>query len=65
MEIEIKDLKAGDVFVLDGEGYTAKKVDVSKIGKHGRAKVRVEVKNNKTNEEKIIIRISTEKIEKK
>ena len=65
MEIEIQNLKSGDVFVLDNEEYTAKKVDVSKVGKHGRAKVRVEAKNNKTNEEKVIIRVSSEKVEKK
>jgi len=63
--MEIKDLKAGDVFVLDGDEYNVKKIEVSKIGKHGRAKVRIEVKNNKTKEDKILIRVSTEVVEKK
>ena len=63
--IEIQELKKGDVFVLDNETYRVKSIEVSKIGKHGRAKVRLEVINLKTNEEKIMIRISTEKVEKK
>ena len=63
--IEIQELKKGDVFVLDNEEYRVKNVEVSKIGKHGRAKVRLEVINLKTNEEKVMIRISTEKVEKK
>ena len=63
--IEIQELKKGDVFVLDNESYRVKNIEVSKIGKHGRAKVRLEVINVKTNEEKIMIRVSTEKVEKK
>ena len=63
--IEIQELKKGDVFVLDSEVYKIKNIEVSKIGKHGRAKVRLEVVNVKTSEEKVLIRISTEKVEKK
>jgi len=62
--MEIKDLKKEDVFVLDGEEYKVKNIEVSKVGKHGRAKVRLEVVNSK-NEEKVLIRVSTEKVEKK
>ena len=63
--MEIQDLKKGDVFVLDNETYKIKEIEVSKVGKHGRAKVRLEVINVKTNEEKVMIRVSTEKVEKK
>jgi len=63
--IEIQELKKGDVFVLDSEVYKIKNIEVSKIGKHGRAKVRLEVVNVKTSEEKVLIRVSTEKVEKK
>ena len=63
--IEIQELKKGDVFILDNETYKVKEIEVSKVGKHGRAKVRVEVRNNKTNENKTIIRVSIEKVEKK
>ena len=63
--MEIQDLKKGDVFALDNETYKIKEIEVSKVGKHGRAKVRLEVINVKTNEEKVMIRVSTEKVEKK
>ena len=63
--IEIQELKKGDVFVLDSEVYKIKNIEVSKIGKHGRAKVRLEVVNVKTSEEKVLIRVSTEKVDKK
>jgi len=63
--IEIQELKKGDVFILDNETYKVKEIEVSKVGKHGRAKVRLEVVNVKTSEEKVLIRISTEKVEKK
>ena len=62
--MEIKDLKENDVFILEGEEYTVKKIEVSKIGKHGRSKVRVEVKT-KSGDDKILIRVSTEQITKK
>ena len=63
--IEIQELKKGDMFILDNEKYKVKNIEVSKIGKHGRAKVRLEVVNVKTSEEKVLIRVSTEKVEKK
>jgi len=63
--IEIRELKKGDVFSLDNEIYKIKEIEVSKVGKHGRAKVRLEVVNVKTNEEKVMIRVSTEKVERK
>jgi len=63
--MEIKDLKKEDVFVLDDVEYKVKNIEVSKVGKHGRAKVRIEVVNTKNSEEKVLIRVSTEKVEKK
>ena len=62
--MEIKELKTNDKFVLEGEEYTVKKIEVSKIGKHGRAKVRIEAKTKK-NEDRILIRVSDEQVEKK
>ena len=62
---EIQELKKGDVFVIDNETYRVKNIEVSKIGKHGRAKVRLEVVDLKNNEKKVMIRISTEKVERK
>ena len=63
--IEIQELKKGDMFILDNEKYKVKNIEVSKIGKHGRAKVRLEVIDLKNNEEKVLIRVSTEMVEKK
>lgn len=63
--IEIQELKKNDIFVIDNETYKVKNIEVSKIGKHGRAKVRLEVIDLRNNEEKVMIRVSTEKVEKK
>ena len=63
--IEIQELKNGDTFILDNEKYKVKNIEVSKIGKHGRAKVRLEVIDLKNNEEKVLIRVSTEMVEKR
>ena len=63
--IEIQELKKEDTFILDNERYKVKNIEVSKIGKHGRAKVRLEVIDLKNNEEKVLIRVSTEMVEKK
>ncbi len=63
--MEIKDLQRGDVFVLDDVEYKVKNIEVSKVGKHGRAKVRLEVVNTQNSEERVLIRVSTEKVEKK
>ena len=58
-----------DQRTLEQEEFASRKIskniEVSKIGKHGRAKVRLEVVNVKTSEEKVLIRVSTEKVEKK
>lgn len=62
--MEIQELKKGDIFVLDNEEYKVKSIEVSKVGKHGRSKVRLEVIDS-NNEEKVLIRVSTEKVEKK
>lgn len=62
--MEIKDLKEKNVFVLEDEEYTVKKIEVSKIGKHGKAKVRIEAKT-KSGDDKILIRVSDEQVEKK
>jgi len=40
--INATEAKVGTNILLEGEPYTVKKMDVSKTGKHGHAKVRVE-----------------------
>ncbi|MBN1376773.1 translation initiation factor IF-5A [Candidatus Woesearchaeota archaeon] len=41
---EIKSLKIGDTIVLDNEACVVQKIQVSRPGKHGHAKVRVEAR---------------------
>ena len=53
--VKAKDLKKGDRILYEGEILEVTKVEVSNIGKHGRAKVRIEAKNKK-GEEKVLIR---------
>lgn len=40
--IHATEARTGTNIVIDGEPYTVKKIDVSKTGKHGSAKVRIE-----------------------
>ncbi len=40
--INATEAKVGTNILLDGEPYTVKKMDVSKTGKHGHSKVRIE-----------------------
>lgn len=40
--INATEAKVGTNIILDGEAYTVKKVDISKTGKHGHSKCRIE-----------------------
>ncbi|MFH1586033.1 MAG: translation initiation factor IF-5A [archaeon] len=40
--INATEARVGTNIILDGEAYTIKKIDVSKTGKHGHAKCRIE-----------------------
>ncbi len=40
--INATEAKVGTNILLDGEPYTIKKIDISKTGKHGHAKARIE-----------------------
>jgi len=58
------ELKPGDKILVFGQTFTVKKVEFSEKGvKQGRTKVRVEAVNEKTGEEKIIIRLAKEEVE--
>ncbi len=57
-----KDLKKGDKIVLDNENLIVEKIEVSKIGKHGKSKCRLECLNNK-NEKKIFIVLADDEIQ--
>ena len=56
-----KDLKKGDKIIFEGLNLTIEKVEVSKIGKHGKAKCRLETLDE-NNEKKIFITLAEEDI---
>jgi len=61
---QFSELKEGDKIVVFGETLLVKKVELSEKGvKQGRTKCRVEALNEKTGEEKVIIRLAEEEVE--
>ena len=40
--VDASSMKLGGYMIIDGEAYTIKSLDISKTGKHGHAKVRLE-----------------------
>ncbi len=52
--ISATEAKPGANIIIDGEPYTVKKIDISKTGKHGAAKCRIEALNIINNQKKII-----------
>ena len=56
-----KDLKKGDKILFDNQKLTVESVEVSKIGKHGKAKCRLETLNE-NNEKKVFIVLADDDI---
>ena len=52
--ISATEAKPGTNIMLDGEPYTVKKIDISKTGKHGAHKCRIEAESIMTGQKKII-----------
>jgi translation initiation factor 5A len=52
--INATEAKSGTNIIIDGEPYTVKKVDISKTGKHGAAKCRIEANGIISNQKKIL-----------
>ena len=52
--INATEAKPGTNIIIDGEPYTVKKVDISKTGKHGAAKCRIEAQAIIGEQKKII-----------
>jgi translation initiation factor 5A len=52
--INATEAKPGTNVIIDGEPYTVKKVDISKTGKHGSSKCRIEVSGIISGQKKII-----------
>ncbi len=55
--------RVGTNIIYEGECYTVKKIDVSKTGKHGHAKCRIEAANMFTENKKIFVIPGHDKLE--
>ena len=53
--INATDARVGKNLILEGGYYTVKKMDVSKTGKHGHAKCRIEAENMVTGSKKVFV----------
>ncbi len=60
--INATDAKSGTSIEIEGEPYTVKKVDISKPGRHGHAKCRIEAEGILTGKKKIIVVPGGEKL---
>jgi len=61
--ISATEAKAGTNIIIDGNPYTVKKVDVSKTGKHGSSKCRIEAIGMISEQKKIIAVAGHERFE--
>ncbi|MFH1326759.1 MAG: translation initiation factor IF-5A [archaeon] len=61
--INATEAKIGTNILLEGEAYTIKKLDVSKTGKHGHSKVRVEAVGIINNNKKVFVVPGHDRIE--
>ncbi len=53
--INATEAKIGTNILIDGKPHTIKKIDVSKTGKHGHAKVRIEANGIIDNQKKVFV----------
>ena len=61
--INATEAKVGTNIIVDGEPCTIKKMDVSKTGKHGHSKVRIEAVNIISGQKKVFVVPGHDKIE--
>ena len=52
--ISATEAKPGTNIIIEGEAYTVKKIDISKTGKHGASKCRIEANGIISNQKKIL-----------
>lgn len=52
--INAHDAKPGTNIIIEGSVYTVKKIDISKTGKHGASKCRIELENIVSGQKKIV-----------
>jgi len=53
--INATEVRVGTNLTLDGEHFTVKKMDISKTGKHGHAKCRIEAENMISGSKKVFV----------
>lgn len=53
--INATEARVGTNILLEGESFTVKKMDISKTGKHGHAKCRIEAANMITGNKKVFV----------
>ena len=53
--INATEIKAGTNILIDGKPHTVKKIDISKTGKHGHAKARIEAVDMFTGNKKVFV----------
>ena len=61
--INATEVRTGTNIILDGQSYTVKKIDVSKTGKHGHAKCRIEAVGIIRGQKKIMVMPGHERLE--
>jgi translation initiation factor 5A len=53
--IDATEMRIGTYLIIDGSSFQVKKMDISKTGKHGHAKVRFEANNVMTGKKKVMV----------
>ena len=61
--IEATEMRVGTYLMIDGSAHQVKKMDISKTGKHGHAKVRFEANSVMTGKKKVMVVPGHEKFE--
>lgn len=61
--IDATEAKVGTNILIEGEAYTVRKMDVSKTGKHGHSKVRIEASGIFNDNKKVFVVPGHERIE--
>src|SRR4030042_4905638 len=61
--INATEIKGGTNIIIEGIPYTVKKIDISKTGKHGHAKARIEAIGILSEQKKIIVAPGHERFE--
>jgi len=61
--IDATEIKGGTNIIIEGLPYTVKKIDISKTGKHGHAKARIEAIGILSDQKKIIVAPGHERFE--